>query len=155
MIRQMRSRLTDMANEPKTTRTGASVAEFLGTVPDPRRRADAEEVCELMREVTGQEPAMWGPSMVGFGRYRYRYASGREGEWPAVAMSPRKQALTLYLSEDYDQYADLMARLGQHTTGKSCLYIKRLSDIDLDVLRTLVRNGFELVNGRTITSGPD
>src|SRR5688572_807272 len=123
-----------MANEPKTTRTDASVAEFLGAVPDPQRRADAEEVCELMREVTGHEPAMWGPSIVGFGQYRYRYASGREGVWPAVGLSPRKQALTLYISEGFDEYAELMARLGPHTIGKSCLYIKRLSDVDTDVL---------------------
>ncbi|GAA0912125.1 hypothetical protein GCM10009557_86210 [Virgisporangium ochraceum] len=141
-----------MANEPKTTRTDASVDEFLGTVPDPRRRADAEEVCELMREVTGVEPAMWGPSIVGFGSYRYRYASGREGDWPAVALSPRMQALTLYISDGYDEYADLLARLGPHTIGKSCLYIKRLSDVDTDVLRTLVRDSFEHLNGRTVTT---
>jgi hypothetical protein len=141
-----------MANEPKTTRTDASVDEFLGTVPDARRRADAEEVCELMREVTGVEPAMWGPSIVGFGSYRYRYASGREGDWPAVALSPRKQALTLYISDGYDEYADLLARLGPHTIGRSCLYIKRLSDVDTDVLRTLVRDSFEHLNGRTVTT---
>lgn len=144
-----------MANEPKTTRTDASVDEFLGTVADPRRRADAEEVCELMREVTGVEPAMWGPGIVGFGSYRYRYASGREGDWPAVALSPRKQALTLYISDDYDRYAELLAKLGPHTTGKSCLYIKRLSDVDTDVLRTMVRDAFEHLNGRTVTTGPD
>ncbi|MER7009224.1 DUF1801 domain-containing protein [Dactylosporangium sp. NPDC000555] len=144
-----------MANEPKTTRTDASVAEFLGTVPDPQRRADAEEVCELMREVTGLEPAMWGPSIVGFGQYHYRYASGREANWPAVSLSPRKQALTLYISDGYDQYAELMSRLGPHTTGKSCLYIKQLADVDMDVLRMLIKDGFEHLNGRTVTAGPD
>lgn len=144
-----------MADKPKTTRTDASVAEFLGTVPDRQRQEDAEEVCELMREVTGLEPAMWGTSIVGFGEYRYRYASGREGDWPAVGLSPRKQALTLYISDGYDQYAELMARLGPHTTGKSCLYIKRLSDIDRDVLRALIKDGFDRLNGRTVTAGPD
>lgn len=144
-----------MANEPKTTRTDASVAEFLGAVSDRQRRADAEKVCELMREVTGLEPAMWGPSIVGFGQYHYRYASGREADWPAVSLSPRKQALTLYLSDGYDQHAELMARLGPHTTGRSCLYVKRLSDVDLDVLRTLIKVGFEHINGRTVTSGAD
>jgi hypothetical protein len=144
-----------MADEPKTTRTGASVAEFLGAVPDPKRRADAEEICELMREVTGLEPAMWGPSIVGFGQYHYRYASGREGVWPAVGFSPRKQALTLYISDGYEQHAELMARLGPHTTGRSCLYIRRLSEVDMDVLRTLIKDGFEHFNGRTVTSGPD
>lgn len=143
-----------MAKEPKTARTDASVAEFLGAVPDRRRREDAEEVCELMRDVTGQEPAMWGPGIVGFGRYHYRYASGREGDWPAVALSPRKQALTLYLSDGYDRYAELLARLGPHTTGRSCLYIKRLSDVDLDVLRTLVKDSFEHLNDRTVETGP-
>ncbi|GAA0899643.1 DUF1801 domain-containing protein [Virgisporangium aurantiacum] len=144
-----------MATKPKTTRTDASVAEFLGTVSDPQRGADAEEVCELMREVTGLEPAMWGTSIVGFGEYRYRYASGQEADWPAVALSPRKQALTLYISDDYDRHAELMARLGPHTTGKSCLYIKRLSDIDTGVLRTLIKDGFDHLNGRTVTAGPD
>jgi hypothetical protein len=144
-----------MADKPKTTRTDASVAEFLGTVPDRQRQEDAEEVCELMREVTGLEPAMWGTSIVGFGEYRYRYASGREGDWPAVGLSPRKQALTLYIADGYDQYAELTSRLGPHTTGKSCLYIKRLSDIDRDVLRALIKDGFDRLNGRTVTAGPD
>lgn len=144
-----------MADEPKTTRTDASVAEFLGMVPDPKRRADAEEVCDLMREITGLEPAMWGPSIVGFGQYHYRYASGREGDWPAVSFSPRKQNLTLYISDGYDQYAELLARLGPHSTGRSCLYIKRLSDVDTDVLRALIKDGFEHLNGRTVVSGPD
>ena len=141
-----------MANDPKTTRTDASVAEFLATIPDPRRRADAEQVCALMREVTGLEPAMWGPSIVGFGEYHYRYASGREADWPTVSLSPRRQALTLYLSDGYEQYADLMARLGPHTTGRSCLYIKRLSDVDVEVLRTLIKDRFEHMNGRTVAS---
>src|SRR5690348_16548494 len=144
-----------MANEPKTTRTDVSVAEFLGTVPERRRRADAEAVCALMREVTGLEPAMWDPSIVGFGQYHYRYASGREADWPAVSLSPRKQALTLYLSDRYDQHAELMARLGPHTTGRSCLHIKRLADVDMDVLRSLIKDGFERLNGRTVASGPD
>jgi Domain of unknown function (DU1801) len=144
-----------MSNEPKTTRTAASVEEFLGTVADPRRRSDAEEVCDLMREVTGLEPVMWGPSIVGFGQYHYRYASGREADWPAVSFSPRKQALTLYLSDGYDQHAELLARLGPHTTSKACLYLKRLSDVDIDVLRALVKEGFEHLNGRTVVSGPD
>ena len=144
-----------MASEPRTNRTDASVDEFLGRVADPKRRADAEEVCALMREVTGEEPAMWGPSIIGFGRYHYRYASGREGDWPPVGLSPRKQALTLYISEGYDRYADLLARLGPHTTGKSCLYIKRLSDVDTDVLRALVGDAFTHLNGRTVTAGAD
>ncbi|WP_433064826.1 DUF1801 domain-containing protein [Dactylosporangium sp. CS-033363] len=141
-----------MASEPKTTRTGASVDEFLAGVADPKRRADAEAVCALMREVTGLEPAMWGPSIVGFGQYHYRYATGREADWPAVGLSPRKQALTLYLSDGYERYAEQLARLGPHSTGRSCLYIKRLADVDLEVLRGLIRDGFEHINGRTVTT---
>ncbi|WP_433223052.1 DUF1801 domain-containing protein [Dactylosporangium sp. CS-047395] len=142
-----------MASEPKTTRTDASVTEFLAGVADPRRRADAEAVCALMREVTGLEPAMWGPSIVGFGQYHYRYATGREADWPAVGLSPRKQALTLYLSDGYERYAEQLQRLGPHSTGRACLYIKRLADVDVEVLRELIREGFQHINGRTVTTG--
>ncbi len=92
-----------------------------------------------MREITGDEPAMWGPSMVGFGRYHYKYASGREGDWFVAGFSPRKQNLTLYIMSGFSGYDELMARLGKHTTGKSCLYIKRLEDVDLAVLEELIR----------------
>ena len=124
--------------EPKTQANDASVADFLAAVPDPTRRADCLAVAELMREVTGAEPRMWGPSIVGFGRYRYRYASGREGEWPLAAFSPRKQNLTLYVLTGFDGEDALLARLGKHTTGTSCLYLKRLADVDRAVLRELV-----------------
>ena len=144
-----------MANEPKTTPTQASVPDFLARVADPQRRADAEEVCDLMREVTGAEPVMWGPSIIGFGIYHYKYESGREGDWPAVGLSPRKQNLTVYVSEGFDEHGHLLDRLGRHTTGKSCLYVRRLSDVDADVLRALIRAGFEHLNGRTVTSAPD
>src|SRR4051812_42608121 len=113
----------------KTNRTSASVAQFLAGIPGRRRRADAEAGCALMTEVTGVQPAMWGTGIVGFGSYHYRYASGREGDWPAVGLSPRKQALTIYLSEGFDAYGELLARLGPHRTGKSCLYVRRLADI--------------------------
>src|SRR5687767_3140663 len=128
--------------EPKTTRGERSVAEFLAAVADPRRRADAEAACALMTEATGTEPAMWGTSIVGFGTYHYRYATGREGDWPAVGLSPRKQALTIYLSAGFDAYEELLGRLGPHSTGKSCLYVKRLADVDQAVLRELVAAGF-------------
>lgn len=124
--------------EPKTQATTASVADFLAAVPDPDRRADCLAVTELMRAVTGVEPEMWGPSIVGFGRYRYRYASGREAEWPLAGFSPRKQNLTLYVMAGFDGEDALLARLGKHTTGKSCLYLKRLADVDRAVLRELV-----------------
>jgi hypothetical protein len=138
--------------ETKTVRTGASVAQFLVGVPDPQRRADAQAVCELMAEVTGARPEMWGSSIVGFGSYHYRYASGREGEWPAVGLSPRRQSLTIYVPEGFDSYDELLSRLGPHSTGKSCLYIKRLSDVDREVLRDLVADGFRRLNGTTVTT---
>jgi hypothetical protein len=138
--------------EPKTTKTQASVAGFLAAVADPQRRADAEAVTALMAEVTGAEPTMWGSSIVGFGTYHYRYATGREGDWPAIGLSPRKQSLTIYLSAGFDGYDDLLARLGPHSTGKSCLYIKRLSDVDEGVLRELVAGGFRQLDGATLTA---
>ena len=138
--------------ETKTVRTGASAAQFLAEVPDPQRRADAQAVCELMAEVTGAPPEMWGSSIVGFGSYHYRYASGREGDWPAVGLSPRKQSLTIYIPEGFDTYDELLSRLGPHSTGRSCLYIKRLSDVDRQVLRDLVAGGFRRLNGTTVTT---
>lgn len=130
-------------SEPKTKPTGESVTAFLDRVEDDRKREDAYAVMELMREVTGEEPQMWGDSIVGFGSYRYRYASGREGDWPLTGFSPRKQNLTLYINSGFEEYDNLMQQLGKHKTGKSCLYIKRLSDLDLDVLRQLVRESVQ------------
>ena len=126
--------------EAKTRPTGAKVSDFLASVTDPERREDCGSVVELMRSVTGEEPQMWGSSIVGFGRYRYEYASGRSGEWPVSAFSPRKTDLTLYLVPDYTaRFPDLMDKLGKYKTGKSCLYIKRLSDVNVKVLRQLIR----------------
>jgi hypothetical protein len=139
--------------EMKTTKSTASVADFLASVADPARRADAEAVCALMAEVTGEPPTMWGSSIVGFGTYHYRYATGREGDWPAVGLSPRKQALTIYISAGFDRYEELLGRLGPHSTGKSCLYLKRLADVDQEALRGLVDGGFRQLHGTTVTSG--
>jgi hypothetical protein len=136
--------------EPKTTRTALSVTDFVAAVADPARRADTEAAVALVRDVTGAEPVMWGPSIIGFGVYHYRYATGREGDWPAVGLSPRKQALTFYLSPDFDGYADLLARLGPHRNGKSCLLLKRLADVDQEVLRELVKGGYRHLNGETV-----
>jgi hypothetical protein len=138
--------------ELKTTKSAKSVTEFLDAVADPRRKADAIAVCALIREVTGAEPAMWGASIIGFGAYHYKYASGQEGDWPAVGLSPRKTALTLYLSSGFAGADDLLGRLGPHTIGKSCLYLKRLDAIDRDVLRELVGNAFAHLDGKTLTS---
>lgn len=128
-----------MAKAAKTKPEAASVAAFLAAVPDAQRRADGEAVLRMMQAATGCEPVMWGPAIVGFDRYRYRYDSGREGEWPIVGFSPRKQALVLYVMPGFAGYDALLARLGEHATGKSCLYVKRLSDVDAGVLEELVR----------------
>ncbi|WP_430785872.1 DUF1801 domain-containing protein [Actinoplanes sp. G11-F43] len=139
--------------EPKTTRNPQSVAAFLADVADPKRRADAEAAVALIAGATAAEPTMWGTSIVGFGAYHYKYASGREGDWPAIGLSPRKQALTLYLATDFDGRADLLSRLGPHSTGKSCLYLKQLADVDQDVLKDLIVRGFRHLDGQTIVSG--
>jgi hypothetical protein len=123
----------------KTQKSDASVEDFLQSVPDEKKRQDSIAVLELMREVVGEEPAMWGSSIVGFGSYRYKYASGREGEWPLTGFSPRKRNLTLYIMSGFENYDSLLADLGKYKTGKSCLYINKLEDIDLPTLRELVR----------------
>lgn len=125
--------------EAKTKPTGASVEKFLAAIEDPQQRADAEIVAGLMVKATRSPATMWGPSIVGFGQYRYVYASGREGDWPLVAFSPRKRDLTIYLMPGFDAQQDLLEQLGKHKTGKSCLYIKRLADIDIKVLNKLIR----------------
>ncbi|WP_033339204.1 DUF1801 domain-containing protein [Catenuloplanes japonicus] len=139
---------------PKTVQNQASVPDFLASVTDARRREDAETACALMADVTGADPAMWGASIVGFGAYRYEYASGRSGDWPAVAFSPRRAALTFYLMPGFPGYDTLLARLGPHSLGKSCLYIKRLADVDSETLRDLIAAAFTHVNGQTLTSEP-
>jgi Domain of unknown function (DU1801) len=136
--------------ELKTKANDASVAAFLDAVPDARRREESQLILELMREATGEEPVMWGPSIIGFGKRRYKYESGREGEWMLAAFSPRKQNLTVYISYGFDQYPDLMAKLGKYTTGKSCLYIKKLSDIDLPTLRELIRQDIEKARNQPV-----
>jgi hypothetical protein len=122
----------------KTRATGASVEEFLRAVPDDARRQDCFRVLDIMRSVTGYEPQLWGTGMVGFGSYHYRYESGREGDWFLTGFSPRKGNLTLYIMAGFDRYADLLSRLGKFKTRKSCLYVKRLADVDESVLRELI-----------------
>ena len=129
----------------KTRPTGHSVEAFLNSVEDDRKREDAFALLQLMKEVTGEEPTMWGDSIVGFGSYHYTYASGREGDWFLTGFSPRKRNLTLYIMAGFDEYDDLLERLGKHKTGKSCLYLNRLEDVDLQVLRQLVRRSADHV----------
>lgn len=129
--------------EAKTRATEVRPEEFIAAVPDARRREDAAVVDAIHRRITGEEPRMWGPSMIGYGSYRYTYDSGNSGEAMRAGFSPRKAAMTVYLMGNYadrQPEADaLFARLGKHKTGKSCLYINRLADVDLEVLERLVR----------------
>jgi hypothetical protein len=126
-----------MAN--KTQPTTSSVSEFIDSVPNERRRDDSRIALAMMQDVSGLEPVMWGPTMVGFGSVHYKYESGREGDMPLLAFAPRKDALTLYLLiKDDEEQRQLLERLGPHSTGKICLYIKDLSKVDLSVLRALV-----------------
>jgi len=122
----------------KTKPTKLSVAAFIDALAEPTRRADAKALVKLMQSAAGEKPKMWGPSIIGFGSYHYRYESGREGDMPVVAFSPRKAATVLYGLIGFSKAAALLARLGKHTTGKGCLYIKKLADVDHHVLEALV-----------------
>ena len=126
----------------QTIETGASVEAFLSQVEHPVRRADARTLLELMQRVTGAEPRMWGPAIIGFGKYRYRYESGREGEMLHVGFSPRKGNLALYLTSKPATYEAHLSHLGKHKTGASCLYINKLADVDLQVLESLVADSW-------------
>lgn len=127
-----------MATANKTRATALSVAAFLNSIEDKDRRADAKKVAAIMRKVTGAKAVMWGSSIVGFGQYHYQYESGREGDFMLAGFSPRKQALTIYVMAGFKRYDSLMKQLGKYKTGKSCLYVKRLSDIDEKVLAQLI-----------------
>ncbi|MGA8850749.1 MAG: DUF1801 domain-containing protein [Aeromicrobium sp.] len=125
-------------HDNKTQITAVDPHDFVAAVEHPTRRADAEVLLELMARVTGCPPRMWGPTMIGFGRYHYRYESGREGDFLMTGFSPRKASLVVYILPGYDDIADDLARLGKHEIGKSCLYINKLVDIDLDVLEKII-----------------
>lgn len=125
--------------ELKTKETNASVEKFLNQIPDEARREECFKIAKMMEEITGSKPKMWGASLVGFGSYHYKYASGQEGDWPLTAFSPRKQNLTVYIMPGFAEYGELMKQLGKHSTGRSCLYIKRLSDVHVPTLKKLIR----------------
>ncbi len=129
--------------ELKTKPTNQSVEVFLDSILDEQKRQDCLEILALMKRVTGAEPVMWGESIVGLGLYHYKYASGREGDWPLTGFSPRKQNLTIYITSGFDQFGELLKRLGKHKTSVSCLYIKRLADVDREVLEQLVKLSVE------------
>ena len=128
--------------------TDAPVEDFLARVPDEQRREDAQRLRAMMQEITGEPAAMWGTSIVGFGVYHYRYASGHEGDAPLASFSPRSQHLAIYLVGEFgDRHRSALARLGPHKTGKGCLYVKRLDDVDLDALRELIDRSVRVRKG--------
>ncbi|SFS21648.1 DUF1801 domain-containing protein [Yoonia litorea] len=129
--------------ENKTQATDQSVTAFIAAVDHPTRRQDAATLDDLFRRVTGFKPQMWGPSLIGYGKYHYVYDSGREGDFLATGFSPRKANLSVYIMPGYTDFSEILSRLGKHKIGKSCLYINKLSDIDLDVLEELVRAGLQ------------
>lgn len=132
-------------SENKTKATAASVEDFLAGVSDEQKRSDADKLVALMKRITKQDPQMWGPSIIGFDSYHYRYDSGREGDMCALGFSPRKDSLSVYVLNGLDRYADKLEKLGPHRTGKSCLYIKRLSDVDMKVLEEILRSSYTYV----------
>jgi len=134
---QLSSWIIQMA-ELKTKPNQSSVLDFLNSVENEKKRADSFAILDLLREVTGVDPIMWGDSIIGFGTYHYKYASGREADWFLTGFSPRKQSLTLYIMSGFSEYDQLLGQLGKYKTGKSCLYINKLEDIDMVILRDLV-----------------
>ena len=131
--------------ELKTKPNEGDVLDFLNGVVDEKRRKDCFVILDLMKEVTGEEPIMWGDSIVGFGSYHYKYKSGREGDWLSTGFSPRKRYLTIYIMSGFERYDGLMNKLGKYKTGKSCLYINKIEDIDQAVLKELIRESIEYV----------
>lgn len=134
--------------ENKTQPTDASVDAFIDAVTPERRREDARVMCDLMGAITGEEPVMWGSSIVGFGQYHYKYDSGREGDFMRLGFSPRKSALVLYLMSGFSGRDALLARLGKYRTSRACLYINKLADVDMQVLETLLRTDFSEMRER-------
>ncbi len=139
-------------SDPKTKKTGASVAGFLKTVHDDRRRRDCRTIIDMMQEITAEKPKMWGPTMIGFGSYHYKYDSGREGDWFVTGVSPRKANLTLYLMAGFADFEKLLEKLGKYRTGKACLYIKTLEEVDQAVLKRLIKESVAHVRKTRPTS---
>lgn len=130
-----------MKNELKTKPTGGSVSDYLNAITDPTRQADAKKVVELMHAISKEDPIMWS-SIIGFGSYHYKYASGRQGDWMRLGLAARKDQLSLYGVIYYDHNTKLLDKLGKHTHGKGCLYIKKLSDVNLDILEQMIKNAW-------------
>ena len=137
-----------MADAPKTLPTTASVPAFLAALEPERRRAEAQALCTLLEGIAGCPPILWGSNIIGFGQYDYRYATGRTGTWPRLGYSPRKANHVVYLMDGFTGQADLLARLGKATTGVSCLYVKKLADIDVGILAEMARRSWALMAAR-------
>lgn len=133
-------------SQNKTVPTDQSVQSFITAVEPAAKRDDAQVLDRLFREVTGFQPIMWGPSIIGYGQYHYVYDSGRQGDFLATGFSPRKARHSIYIMPGYADFGDILARLGKHKMGKSCLYVNKLADIDLDVLAELIRAGLADLN---------
>jgi hypothetical protein len=130
-------------NEVKTKPTKVKVEDFLNAVEHPTRKKDGFELLRIMKEITKKKAIMWGPSVVGFGTYHYKYATGREGDMPLVGFSPRKQSLSVYIMPGFEEYKDLLGKLGKHKTGKACLYINKLADVDISILKKIIKKSVE------------
>lgn len=135
-------------SDVKTKVNDASVEDFLNAVAHPVKKADSFILLEIMTEVTGVAPKMWGDSIVGFDSYHYVYASGREGDWPMVGFSPRKQNISLYIMPGFVNFDDLLKKLGKHKTSKACLYINKLADVDLDILKELIQQSVDYMRNK-------
>ena len=135
-------------NDAKTQVTDQKVEDFVNAIDDDRRKQDALDLIDLMADVTGEPPLMWGPSIIGFGSYHFKYESGREGDFMTCGFSPRKGKHSIYIMASFDQFPELMERLGKYTTGKSCLYIKKLEDVDRGVLRQLVEESVDYIKNK-------
>ncbi|NKB37311.1 MAG: DUF1801 domain-containing protein [Gammaproteobacteria bacterium] len=130
-------------SELKTKKNKASVREFIDSIEDSEKKKDCKQLATMMRKLSGKRAAMWGDSIVGFGEYHYKYKSGREGDWPVTGFSPRKQNISIYIMPGFSKYKKQLAKLGKHKHSVSCLYIKRLSDIDVEALKEIVADSIE------------
>lgn len=137
-----------MKEKNKTSINEGDVMAFLNGLEDEKRKVDSFKTLEIMSNITNEEPKMWGGSIVGFGDYHYKYESGREGDFFKVGFSPRKQNLTLYIMAGFDKFEELMSQLGKYKTGKSCLYIKKIEDVDIDILKELVTESYKFMTAK-------
>lgn len=126
-------------SQNKTQPTNSSVTQYLSAIEDPQIRQDSQQIVKIMRRISGKKAVLWSAGILGYGTFHYQYASGREGDWMRIGLAPRKREMSLYLTMDITQFAEILQRLGKHKTGKGCLYIRKLADVDLEVLEELIQ----------------